>query len=136
MGRSSHCLESHDLPQGRPRFDVAIPREITLKPRVESRGLGSITVLEGRAEARIEPAWSNALYREIPTIDPQPIRPSAHPLLRLGQSRALRDDGLDTARRLVGGLIPRRRSEARGILPGFAGIRCGDDPNEPVQRVA
>lgn len=68
-----YCLESHDLPKGVRVSDVVIPREITLKPRAESRGLGDITVLEGRAEARIEPAWSNALYREIPTIDPQPI---------------------------------------------------------------
>jgi DUF1680 family protein len=50
-----------------------IPRGIVLKPRFEPRRLGGITVLEGRGEARAEPAWSNELYREVPPGDPRPI---------------------------------------------------------------
>lgn len=68
-----YCLESNDLPQGVRVSDVVLPRDFALESRVESGRLGDVTVLEGRAEARVEPAWSNALYREVPSTDPRPI---------------------------------------------------------------
>ncbi len=64
-----YCLESVDLPEGVRVLDVAIPRNIVLKPRYEPRQLGGITVLEGSAGSRNEPGWSYALYREIPATE-------------------------------------------------------------------
>lgn len=61
-----YCVESVDLPAGIRVLDVAIPRTIALTPHFEPRTLGGVTVLEGRAEARPGPAWSNQLYRELP----------------------------------------------------------------------
>jgi DUF1680 family protein len=69
-----YCLESVDLPDGVRVSDVVIPDGIALKPRFEPRLLGGITVLEGRAEARLEPSWSWELYRKLATVEPKPIR--------------------------------------------------------------
>lgn len=61
-----YCLESADLERGIRVSDVVIPRRIELKPRFEAKLLGGVAILEGRAEAETEPAWSNELYREVP----------------------------------------------------------------------
>ena len=68
-----YCLESTDLPGGVRLLDVVIPRGLALIPRYEPRLLGGVAVLEGRAEARAEPAWSTDLYREMPATEPKPI---------------------------------------------------------------
>jgi DUF1680 family protein len=68
-----YCLESVDLTDGVRVSDVAIPRDIDLKPRFDAAFLGGVSVLEGRAAARPEAAWSRALYRELPATVPTPI---------------------------------------------------------------
>ncbi len=68
-----YCLESPDLEKGVAVSDVLIPRDIDLKPRYDDTLLGGVTVLEGKAEAVIERAWSGELYRELPPVTPRPI---------------------------------------------------------------
>ncbi len=68
-----YCLESVDLEPGVRVADVAIPRGIALRPRFGATLLRGITVLEGRAEARPEAAWSGALYRELSDAKTKPI---------------------------------------------------------------
>ncbi len=68
-----YCLESTDLPRGTRLLDMALPRTIDLKPRHDPALLGGLTVLEGRGEARTEPAWSGQLYRELPHTRAEPV---------------------------------------------------------------
>jgi DUF1680 family protein len=68
-----YCLESVDLTGGARVLDIAIPREIELKPRFDATLLGGVALLEGRAIARPEPEWSGALYRELPGAPPTAI---------------------------------------------------------------
>jgi len=60
-----YCLESADLEKGLAVSDVLIPRGIDLRPRHHRSLLGGVTVLEGKAEAIVERAWSGGLYREL-----------------------------------------------------------------------
>jgi DUF1680 family protein len=68
-----YCLESCDLPDGVRVPDVVLPRGIALEPRFDPTLLGGVTVLEGRALARIEKGWSKELYREISHVPARPI---------------------------------------------------------------
>jgi DUF1680 family protein len=68
-----YCLESTDLAGDVRVADVQIPRGIELKPRYDAGLLGGLTVLEGRALARREGAWSGTLYRELSSGAPEPI---------------------------------------------------------------
>jgi DUF1680 family protein len=60
-----YCLEAADLEKGVAVSDVLIPRGIDLRPRHDRSLLGGVTVLEGKAEAVAERAWSGGLYREL-----------------------------------------------------------------------
>jgi DUF1680 family protein len=60
-----YCLESPDLPKGAKVSTVAVPRSAAFKPRHDAKLLGGVTVLEGKAEAVVEPAWDGQLYREL-----------------------------------------------------------------------
>ena len=60
-----YCLESPDLPKGVTVSTVAVPRSAAFKPRHDAKLLGGVTVLEGKAEAVVEPAWDGRLYREL-----------------------------------------------------------------------
>ena len=68
-----YCLESSDLEKGVAVLDVVIPRGIDLRPRHDRTLLEGVTVLEGRAEAVVEPAWSGRLYRELAPAVPRSI---------------------------------------------------------------
>jgi DUF1680 family protein len=68
-----YCLESTDLPPGVRVSDVVIPRGIALKPSFDPTLLRGVTVLDGRAEARPEAAWSGQLYRELSEAPTRPI---------------------------------------------------------------
>jgi len=64
-----YCLESVDLEKGLAVSDIFIPHRIILQPRHDRNLLGGVTVLEGKAEAFVERAWSRELYRELaPTV--------------------------------------------------------------------
>jgi DUF1680 family protein len=73
-----YCLESCDLAKGVSITDVVLPRGIELRARHEAGLLGGVTVLEGEAETRMEPAWGKELYRE---WTPAPRRPVALKLI-------------------------------------------------------
>jgi DUF1680 family protein len=60
-----YCLESPDLPKGVSISDVVIPRALDLKPRFDEQLLHGVTVLHGKAEAVVEAAWGQQLYREL-----------------------------------------------------------------------
>ncbi len=66
-----YCLEAVDLPKGVKVYDVALPRNIELKPRFDDNLLSGITVLEGEADIRQEPDWSDQLYRKLPSKEPK-----------------------------------------------------------------
>lgn len=68
-----YCLESVDLEKSVAVSDVFLPRDIALRPRHERALLGGITVLEGKAEAVAERAWSGRLYRELAPSAPRSI---------------------------------------------------------------
>jgi uncharacterized protein len=67
-----YCLESPDLPKGAAVLDVAIPRDITLKPVADPKVLGGATLLEGTAARSGDRPWDRELYRE---LGPDPTRP-------------------------------------------------------------
>lgn len=67
-GPMVYCLESPDLPKGVPVAAVVIPRAAEFKPRFDAKLLGGVTVLEGKAEAILEPAWNDELYRDLPPV--------------------------------------------------------------------
>ena len=61
-----YCLESADLPQGVGVLDIRIPRDIELRPRIDSQILGErVALLEGRAERIAQDEWSSQLYRDL-----------------------------------------------------------------------
>jgi DUF1680 family protein len=60
-----YCLESSDLPKGVTVSTVAVPRSAAFEPRHDAKLLGGVTVLEGKAEAVVEPTWDGQLYREL-----------------------------------------------------------------------
>jgi DUF1680 family protein len=68
-----YCLESPDLEKGVAVSDVIIPRDIDLNPRYDATLLGGVTVLEGKAEAVVERAWSGELYRELAPTTPRTV---------------------------------------------------------------
>ncbi|HTK74258.1 MAG TPA: beta-L-arabinofuranosidase domain-containing protein, partial [Gemmataceae bacterium] len=68
-----YCVESTDLPAGVGVQDVALPAEIDLKPRFDTRLLGGVSVLEGRAAARPAAAWERKLYRDATPGASKPI---------------------------------------------------------------
>jgi DUF1680 family protein len=68
-----YCLESTDLEKGIAVLDIVIPRNIDLRPRHDRTLLGGVTVLEGKAEAVVEPAWSGRLYRELAPAAPRSV---------------------------------------------------------------
>jgi DUF1680 family protein len=68
-----YCLESSDLPSGVRVGEVGLTRGTKLTPRREPGSLGGITILEGRAEARLEGDWSGKLYRELSTRAARPV---------------------------------------------------------------
>lgn len=59
-----YCLETADLPKKTAVLTVAIPATATFEPRYDGKLLGGVTVLEGKARHRPEPAWGDELYRE------------------------------------------------------------------------
>jgi DUF1680 family protein len=68
-----YCLESADLPRGVKVLDVVVPGRIKLRPRFDRALLGGVTVLEGKAEAVVEPDWSGELYRDLAAPAPRAI---------------------------------------------------------------
>jgi hypothetical protein len=68
-----YCLESPDLPKGVSVADVTIPRGIEMKPRFAGELLGGVAILEGKAEAVIEPAWGKELYRALAPAATRPV---------------------------------------------------------------
>jgi DUF1680 family protein len=69
-----YCLESPDLPRGVTVPTVAVPASAEFKPRFDRALLGGVTVLEGGAQAVVEPEWTKELYREFRPTPPRPIR--------------------------------------------------------------
>jgi len=67
-----YCLESPDLPEKVDLFNVYLPSDIALKPATADDLPFGITVLEGEAFTRPEPAWTSRLYRQ---LDPRPLVP-------------------------------------------------------------
>jgi DUF1680 family protein len=68
-----YCLESPDLEKGVAVSDVVIPCGVDLKSRHDPALLGGVTVLEGKAEAVVERAWSGELYRELAPSTPRDV---------------------------------------------------------------
>ena len=61
-----YCLESVDLPDGVPIYDVHIPRDIELTARCDPDVLGGVAVLEGEAKRIPSANWEGKLYQELP----------------------------------------------------------------------
>lgn len=59
-----YCLESVDLPNGKPISDVYIPRDIQFTPEVDSSFPGEITVLKGTVHLKENRNWNQKLYQE------------------------------------------------------------------------
>jgi DUF1680 family protein len=69
-----YCLESADLPQGVRVMEVHIPANIELRPRIDSQLLRErVAVLEGQAVRISQGEWSGQLYRDLQTLEPEPI---------------------------------------------------------------
>jgi DUF1680 family protein len=70
-----YCLESHDVPDGVPPTEVALPAGASLEPEWREDYLGGVVVLKGkgvRARGSVEPVlpagaqWKGRLYRPVP----------------------------------------------------------------------
>jgi DUF1680 family protein len=69
-----YCLESPDLPKGVTVSTVTVPSSAEFTPRFDGKLLGGVTVLEGNAQAVVEPEWQKELYREFRPVAPRPIK--------------------------------------------------------------
>lgn len=59
-----YCLESVDLDDDKSIFDVTLPANIKLKPRMVRIENSQIITLEGKAKITENYGWSNQLYKE------------------------------------------------------------------------
>src|SRR5262249_33091060 len=73
-GPVRYCLESPDLPKGVTVPTVALPPSTEFTPRFDRTLLGGVTVLEGNAQAVVEPEWKKELYREFRPAAPRGIK--------------------------------------------------------------
>lgn len=72
-GPMVYCLESTDLSKGQNIFNIAIPSNIRLAPKMIRIDHTNILALEGGAELLHDANWKDRLYRPISTVAPTPV---------------------------------------------------------------
>jgi hypothetical protein len=69
-----YCMESIDLPKDKKLYDVALPADIRLQPKLMKIDHSDIMVLEGNAWQINDGGWEHQLYRSVSSSPLQPVK--------------------------------------------------------------
>jgi uncharacterized protein len=68
-----YCLEAVDLAKDQKVFDVALPANIQLTPKMISIDSSNVLALQGKAKVINKSAWKNTLYKEVSSAKPADV---------------------------------------------------------------
>lgn len=69
-----YCLEAVDLPKSQRVFDVALPVNIQLQPKMMTVDNSNVMALQGIAKVVNKDDWKNKLYKEVSTAKPADVK--------------------------------------------------------------
>ena len=69
-----YCMESIDLPKDKKLYDVALPADIKLQPKLMEIDHSDIVVLEGDARQVNDGGWKHQLYRPVSSTPLQTVK--------------------------------------------------------------
>jgi DUF1680 family protein len=69
-----YCLEAIDLPKNQKVFDVALPANIQLQPKMMTFENSNIMSLQGTAKVINKDDWKNKLYKEVSAAKPADVK--------------------------------------------------------------